>query len=600
VAIDPNNRLNAYAAGEAGVFRSTDGGVTWDQAMSGIPTRRVFVVAVDPGNGMRLLAGTEVGMFTSSNGGSNWSAANDGIAAGEQVLRIFFDPTAATVWAGTNTPNVYRSSTTGGGFFWSSMSGPGTPGLPAPGMNRFTHGLAVDGSGAAYIATFGGGCYRLANSGTMWAALPTPLDTGYFDSLAHNRLNPNIFIGSNAGAAPLYRGTGTTFAAANTGLGLSTITAIGIASTKNVATDSFPLTMYAAGPGSNPPFVYKSTNGGTNWAAAATGLPTTGASTAALAVDPTDLNRVLFAMPLGIYLTTDGGASWTVSINGLTAWPVAAVASDATQARTVYAGTLGSGGWRSTDGGASWAPMNTGPNATFAYSILGVGLNTFIGAGLGIFVSPDHGVTWNLVSNAVGNVVAIAVAPSNPMVMYAGGGSVVTSADGGLTWGMSGLGMRVQALVVDPQNPMIAYAGMPTMGVMRTSNGGANWSPVNTGLTQMNVLSLAIHPTAAGTLFAGTDNGLFKTTNGAGSWTVTSGTAGVAVDSIVVHPTNPTQLFAGTTTGGVYHSSDGGDTFTAMNGGLDNPFVNQIALDRSNPDILYAATTGGGVYKAMP
>ena len=75
-----------------------------------------------------------------------------------------------------------------------------------------------------------------------------------------------------------------------------------------------------------------------------------------------------------------------------------------------------------------------------------------------------------------------------------------------------------------PQTPTTLYAGTargtPGGGVFKSTDGGASWSPVNTGLTytSLHVPALALDPTTPTTLYAGTDDGVFKSTDGGGSW----------------------------------------------------------------------------------
>jgi photosystem II stability/assembly factor-like uncharacterized protein len=77
----------------------------------------------------------------------------------------------------------------------------------------------------------------------------------------------------------------------------------------------------------------------------------------------------------------------------------------------------------------------------------------------------------------------------------------------------------IYALAIDPVTPTTLYAGTENGGVFKSTNGGGNWSPVNTGLTDTIVRALAIDPVTPTTLYAGTYRGsVFKSTNGGGNW----------------------------------------------------------------------------------
>jgi photosystem II stability/assembly factor-like uncharacterized protein len=79
-------------------------------------------------------------------------------------------------------------------------------------------------------------------------------------------------------------------------------------------------------------------------------------------------------------------------------------------------------------------------------------------------------------------------------------------------------GGPVWALAIHPQTPETLYAGT-WGGVFKSTNGGTNWTAINTGLTYTYINALAIHPQTPETLYAGTDGGVFKSTNGGTNWT---------------------------------------------------------------------------------
>ena len=79
----------------------------------------------------------------------------------------------------------------------------------------------------------------------------------------------------------------------------------------------------------------------------------------------------------------------------------------------------------------------------------------------------------------------------------------------------------------------------PNSGVFKSTNGGGNWSPANTGLTATTVHTLAIDPVTPTTLYAGTDDGVFKSTNGGGNWTpINNGLTNTSVNSLAIDPTD--------------------------------------------------------------
>lgn len=177
----------------------------------------------------------------------------------------------------------------------------------------------------------------------------------------------------------------------------------------------------------------------------------------------------------------------------------------------------------------------------------------------------------------------------------------------------------IRALAIDPTNPATLYAGTLGGGVFKSSNGGTSWSAINNGLdTSFVVSALVIDPTTPATVYAGTGNGLvsggdaggvFKSTNGGESWTATNaGLTSTAVFALAIDPSVPATLYASTYSGGVFKSSNGGGSWSAINTGLTTEYlliVSSLVIDPSAPATLYAGTgynvefgPGDGVFKS--
>lgn len=126
-----------------------------------------------------------------------------------------------------------------------------------------------------------------------------------------------------------------------------------------------------------------------------------------------------------------------------------------------------------------------------------------------LLVTTDMGRTWTQSRTGLaGAVNALAAAPGSSGLVYAGtANGVFRSSDGGATWAVTGLAAQTRALVLDPGDPNTVYAGTYGSGVHVTTDGGATWNPMNAGLTNLKVLSLAIRGGAQPMLFAGTEGG---------------------------------------------------------------------------------------------
>lgn len=142
--------------------------------------------------------------------------------------------------------------------------------------------------------------------------------------------------------------------------------------------------------------------------------------------------------------------------------------------------------------------------------------------------------------------------------------------------------------------------------MFESTDGGASWSATNIGLAATHVATLATDPTTPATIYAGTSDGsggVFKSTDGGGSWTLASSglpntyPISFGATSLVIDPSTPTTLYVGGNgvyggVPGVFKSTNGGGSWSAANTGLSPLFVNALAIDPATPTTLYVG--GGG------
>src|SRR2546428_1619618 len=76
----------------------------------------------------------------------------------------------------------------------------------------------------------------------------------------------------------------------------------------------------------------------------------------------------------------------------------------------------------------------------------------------------------------------------------------------------------IEAVAIDPSNPTTLYCGTKGSGLFKSTNGGASWVPLNSGLTDPIVVAVVVDPSVPTTVYAGTWSGVFKSTNGGASW----------------------------------------------------------------------------------
>jgi len=358
LAIDPADPAVVYAAGylagtapSVGVYRSTDGGATWDDTPL---VALVRTLVLDPSDGAVLVAGTQdgIGLWRSEDAGASWSASGDGLV-NTSVGALATAPSAAGVaYAAAAGEGVFRTGD--GGTTWS-------PTTFTADLGQF-FALAVDpsASGTVYLGTQSDGVFKTTDAGASWLPVAAPT-LALVTAVVIDPVAPaTVYAGGFGGVARSTTG-GAAWTTVNTGL-FPVVTALAI-------DPSAPSTVYA---GTDPlmgPFtgVFKTTDSGAHWSAVNVGLEgTSGVAVQALAIDPAVPATLYAALEGGgVFKTSDGGASWSEASDGLvvgdeSSVDVRVLAVDAAVPGTVWAGTTGAGVYVTNDGGGSWRPANDG------------------------------------------------------------------------------------------------------------------------------------------------------------------------------------------------------------------------------------------------
>jgi photosystem II stability/assembly factor-like uncharacterized protein len=248
----------------------------------------------------------------------------------------------------------------------------------------------------------------------------------------------------------------------------------------------------------------------------------------------------------------------------------------------------------------------------------------------GLYRSQDHGRSWQYVGSGPGvPIKALAIHPVDKNVLYAGteGGASVnanniwTSGNGGQNWHRfylklpstaAGLIPDVTALAVDPKQPDELYVGTAGQGVYRyqAAPDGYGYELVG-GLSSPSgyVKGLVVSPDSR--VYALTTESLMVIDGDGDIWHKVETLPDLAV-SLAIDPTNPQILYAGTVAYGAYRSTDGGQTWQAINEGLGwQPGillrVSAISVDEANAQHLVLATAysvgsqlaGEGIYESL-
>lgn len=266
----------------------------------------------------------------------------------------------------------------------------------------------------------------------------------------------------------------------------------------------------------------------------------------------------------------------------------------------------------------------------------------------GVWRTTDAGRVWTPIfdDQPTGSIGALAVAHSNPSVIYVGSGEglqrpdlstgdgVYISRDGGKSWKNTGLrdGQQISAVIVDPKDEnraFVAVLGHPyganiERGVFRTIDGGKSWEKVLYKDENTGAIALAFSPSDTNTIYAvlwasrqgpwengawqGPGSGLFRSTDGGTTWKpLTNGlptpAQGLGRIGLDVSRSDPKLLFAIVDCprlGGLYRSDDSGDNWRRVADdpriwGRGNDFA-EVKIDPKNKDIIYIANVG--LYKS--
>jgi photosystem II stability/assembly factor-like uncharacterized protein len=261
----------------------------------------------------------------------------------------------------------------------------------------------------------------------------------------------------------------------------------------------------------------------------------------------------------------------------------------------------------------------------------------FGSVGGGVWKSVNAGRTWRPIfdSQPSASIGAIAVAPSNPNVIYVGtgeadmrdsiayGDGMYKSTDAGSTWTRIGLETtrQIGKILVDPANPDLVfvaalghvYGPHPDRGVYRSRDGGRTWQKVLYKNDSVGAIDLAFDPSNSRVIYAslwntrrppwfiyapsnGPGGGIYKSTDGGSTWNQL--TNGLPVDGfgrsgIAISASRPSRVYAviDAKEGGLYRSEDAGATWTKISGESflwgRGWYFEKIAIDPKNPDVIW-------------
>lgn len=682
VRIHPKNKDIMYVTDNyAGVIRSTNGGQTWSQSNTGVTVKggptgdffNIFSLTVDPNNPAIIWAGTNgegssFGVFKSTDGGETWVAKTTGMAMNGEIGMVFRGFTiqqgnSNIVYAQAEVPTtvqglefnrvkgrVYKTEDGGAtwGLIWQGdnlarylIIDPGHPDILYLSTGIFDR--EAYNSDCANGNPGGVGVLKSIDGGRTWTPINNGLDDLYVGSLRMHPTNPQILFAATGNAACSGGYTGNPisglFKTINGGSSWTKVIANDLVTTVNFSPSS-PEIIFAGGSSA----FYRSENGGATWSSFTHPPDVPGSQwgppgvRAGVPIDVTvDVSdpSLLYANNYGggVFRSVDGAQNWEVWSKGYSGADIHIIHIPAEAPSSVYA-TGRSGPFASSNYGKDWIGIANGAarcaewnTITTKPANLDILLLSDEHQGV-IFFSSDSGNNFREILRQPGANAAdpnkrqgfrgLVFAPSNPNVVYAGlskdrgtflsssplGTVIYKSQDGGMTFSPmpSALdGINVRRLIVDPVNANIVYAAT-TNGVYKSINGAVSWTRIGI-LGSNKIEALAIDPLQPGYIIAGEIfGGVWMSTNGGATWTGPLNTgfnsSNPYISSLVIDPITPNTVFASDLYSGVYQSQDKGVTWAPFPdwkmSGLSVRAVKDLAI---SADMMYAATQGGGVFK---
>ncbi len=519
IAIDPTNSSRMFVAaagnlfvsgGQRGLYRTTDGGATWQQVLAGVNgTTGAIDVAIAPNdpnriyvamwdhkrmpNG-RVYGGVGSGIYRSTNGGGTWTRLAGGLpAAGANLGRMGLAVSRSTpsrlyaIAADESGDFLGFWTSTNGGDSWTQITNTSYLSASQSTFGWWFGRIWVDPVNAQHVFVAGVPMLETLDAGSTWRRNSSSFHVDQHALVFDPRVANRVFIGNDGG---VYRSTANgsltgswTKSTYQTNLQFYT-----------VAVSRQDLSRISGGLQDNGS-VRSWASGGWAQYLGGDGLQNL--------IDPTDQNKVYACSQYGACSRSTNGGSTMTSFGSTTSdrrnWLTPVVLDPSNPAIVYYGGNR----------------LNRSTNSAQTFSVISPDLTR--GSG-GVGGAP------------YGTITTIAVARSNAATIYVGtdDGRVWVTRNTGGAWTeiTAGLPTRwITRVAVDPADANLVYVavsgfrnGDPAAHVFRSTNGGTSWADISGNLPDAPVNDLVLDPRDRLRLFAATDVGVFVSADTGATW----------------------------------------------------------------------------------
>ncbi len=546
-----------------GVMKSVDGGATWTTAgLSFTASQKVRVnrLLMDPNSAYQTIyAATTQGLYRTLDGGANWS-----LMTSTAFIDMEFRPTSpGTIYAsteGSTTTSIYLSTNYGVTWnFITSYSGKRTELAVSYNQPQYVYAVVASGSGGllgVYKSINDGASYSQVLDGTIngnhllnWSCDGTGSNNGQGSYDLCIAVDPNDVNTVYIGGVNTWKSTdgGANFNIVNhwTGCGSPSFAQAVHADKHCLAFQHGTSTLFEGNDGG----LYRTSDGGVNWTHLSSGMAIS--QIYRMGVGQTNADEII------IGLQDNGSKSrlngtWTDVYGGDGFECIIDYTNKNTQYATLYYGEVyrTTNYWNSntqiTSGGGSWCtPYLIDPTNN---QTLYIGYSD-------VWKSTNQGNSWSQISNqgSSDKFLCMAISASNPSYIYAstdvwsGQTNIFRTTNGGgpgQAWANINSNLPVGSSNItyitvkddDPNHVWVSMGQYNSYGVYETTNGGASWTNISSGLPNLPVMCVIQNTQYAGVeLYAGTDVGVYVNRDGAGWIPFSNGLPNVVVTELEIY-----------------------------------------------------------------